>query len=174
MAHAPLALPAAAAAAEPLARGEPAILAVAKKRHRVRRLPVTAEGIAKREQWLARQAQVLRVSRAFAEVGIEARELSDLRSKVSMSLCNLEHFHAFWSGSRRTIFCRSVARSDPFAPARGAPALPSDAVQIGTYAMPCSSALILQDLLDLLLARRAQDLAEPSGDVCSTEGQAAA
>jgi hypothetical protein len=71
-----------------------------------------------------------------------------MRSQFSMSLCNLEEFHAFFSPSVRRFFARCVSRSpeQSFAPSRGASALPKDSIFVGTYAKAFSPADFLDDI----------------------------
>lgn len=74
-----------------------------------------------------------------------------VRSQFSMSLQNLLEFHAFWSRSTRKMFARSVRDpQDAYHAARGRPALPNDALLVGTYAHPATPDDFLQDLNDLI------------------------
>lgn len=79
-----------------------------------------------------------------------------VRSKFSMYLANLPSFHAFWSRTARNLFARSTTRSpaDSFSPARGSPALPPDAIYVGTYAQPFPTDAFLADLHDALASNR--------------------
>ncbi|HSW83481.1 MAG TPA: hypothetical protein VLH12_08405 [Usitatibacter sp.] len=83
---------------------------------------------------------------------IAFREVYDrraFRSQFSMSLCNLDEFHAFFSPSvRNRFFARCVTRSpeDAFTARRGQPALPPDCVFVGTYAKSFSASSFLDDI----------------------------
>jgi hypothetical protein len=73
----------------------------------------------------------------FREVFVESPyDARDVRSQFSMSVANLDSFHAFWSPSQKRMFARSAAcrPEDVRTAARGRPPLPPDAEFIGTYA----------------------------------------
>lgn len=75
-----------------------------------------------------------------------------LRSQFSMCLANLQSFHAFFGRRARRIFARSVSRppEESRAAARGSPAVPPDAVFVGTYYNPFAPDRFLDDLNDAL------------------------
>lgn len=77
---------------------------------------------------------------------------SRFRSQFSMSLCNLEEFHAFFSPSVRRFFARCVSRppEEAFKATRGAAALPPDCVFVGTYAKSFSASDFLNDIDDIV------------------------
>jgi hypothetical protein len=58
-----------------------------------------------------------------------------VRSQFSMSVANLESFHAFWSDSAKKMYARGAAEPPERVrtAARGRPALPLDAEYVGTY-----------------------------------------
>lgn len=68
----------------------------------------------------------------FTESPYDARQV---RSQFSMSVANLESFHAFWSMKEKRMYARSsaCAPEDVRGAARGRPALPDDAIYVGTY-----------------------------------------
>jgi hypothetical protein len=91
----------------------------------------------------------------------QAYDRNAFRSQFSMSLCNLEEFHAFFSPSVRRFFARAVNRSpeECFAARRGSAALPADAVFVATYAKSFSPSDFLNDIDDVierLLGSRSQ------------------
>lgn len=88
--------------------------------------------------------------RALFSSPYDARKV---RSQFSMSLANLVTFHAFWSPSANRMFARSVSRGDPtkaYAPARGSPALPIDAIFVRTYDDRATPNDFFEDLNDVL------------------------
>jgi hypothetical protein len=82
----------------------------------------------------------------------QAYDRNAFRSQFSMSLCNLEEFHAFFSLSMRRFFARCVNRppEDSFRATRGAAALPPDAVYVGSYAKTFSASDFLKDVDDIV------------------------
>lgn len=82
----------------------------------------------------------------------QAYDRNAFRSQFSMSLCNLEEFHAFFSPSVRRFFARCVNRTPEkaFAATRGAAALPKDSIFVGTYAESFSPSDFLNDIDDLV------------------------
>ncbi len=82
----------------------------------------------------------------------QAYDRHAFRSQFSMSLCNLEEFHAFFSPSVRRFFARAVNRSpeDSYSARRGSAALPSDALFVGTYAESFSPSDFLNDIDDVI------------------------
>lgn len=88
----------------------------------------------------------------FRERFVAPYDSREVRSKFSMYLANLAEFHAFWSAASKRLLARSSTRSpkDAFAPARGSPALPKDAIHVGTYAQPFSPDAFLADLNDAI------------------------
>jgi hypothetical protein len=75
-----------------------------------------------------------------------------LGSQFAMSLANLASFHVFWSPTLKRMFARSlsVPLTECAAAARGRPALPADAVHVGTYADPASPDQFFEDLNDAI------------------------
>lgn len=96
----------------------------------------------------ARHMHHLKFRAAFRQ----AYDRDAFRKQFSMSLCNLEEFHAFFSPSVRRFFARRVSRTpeESFAATRGAAALPGDAIFVGTYAKSFSPSDFLNDIDDLL------------------------
>lgn len=88
----------------------------------------------------------------FREVYREPYDARQCRSQFSMSVANLVSFHAFWSPSLRRMFARSstIRPSDCARASRGRPALPPDAVLVGTYVAPVSPDTFFADLNDVL------------------------
>src|SRR6185369_14403692 len=89
---------------------------------------------------------------AFRSEFAQAYDRNAFRSQFSMSLCNLEEFHAFYSHSVRRFFARCVTRApeEAFAATRGAAALPKDSVFVGTYAKSFSASDFLNDIDDIV------------------------
>lgn len=79
-------------------------------------------------------------------------EARQVRSQFSMSLANLSNFHVFFSRCQRRIFARSakVPIESCAGAARGRPALPADAVYVGTYSDPVSPDDFFSDLHDAI------------------------
>jgi hypothetical protein len=77
---------------------------------------------------------------------------STVRSRFSMSLVNLSQLHAYFCAATRKFFARSTNRSpeQARAPTRGSPAVPVDAIYIGTYSHPLRAEEFLGDLDDVL------------------------
>jgi hypothetical protein len=77
------------------------------------------------------------------------------RSQFSMSIANLVACHIFFSRTCSRIFARSsgVPLEECHKPARGRPALPPDAIHIGTYAEPASPDAFFEDLNDALASQ---------------------
>lgn len=86
----------------------------------------------------------------------DAREI---RSKFSMYLANLSHFHAYFAAGH--IFARSSVRppAEAYTAARGSPALPRAAIYVGTYQDPIKPDAFLADLNDALATLGTADLA---------------
>ena len=82
----------------------------------------------------------------------QAYDRNAFRSQFSMSLCNLEEFHAFFSPSVRRFFARCVSRppEEAFKATRGATALPADSLFVGTYARSFSASDFLEDIDDVV------------------------
>jgi hypothetical protein len=76
----------------------------------------------------------------------------EVRSQFSVCTANLSHFHAYWSAAARRLFARSANRpiDDARSPARGSPAVPPEAVHVGTYSDPFTTDAFLADLNDTL------------------------
>jgi hypothetical protein len=80
-----------------------------------------------------------------------------LKSRFSMTLANLEHAHVFIVPADLRILARSADRDVEAAriPRRGSPAIPADALYVGTYAHPFPADLFLADLAYVLTETRA-------------------
>jgi hypothetical protein len=107
-----------------------------------------------------------------------------LTSRLAMYLCNLSTFFVFFSPSRLKVYARqagpNVAPADVRGAARGRPRLPEDALCVGRFAKPATSADVLEDLADVLEGRKAaaaveealQATQEPEApQVCPTVAQ---
>ncbi len=88
----------------------------------------------------------------FRELYLEPYDARRCRSQFSMSVANLVSFHAFYSPTARRMYARSanVPPSSCAGASRGRPALPADAIFIGTYESPVSPAAFFEDLNDAL------------------------
>ena len=76
-----------------------------------------------------------------------------VRSQFSMSLDNLESFHAFWVPAERRLTVRSARRSpeDAYKPSRGrGGAVPKEAIYVNTYSNPVSPDAFFGDLHDAI------------------------
>jgi hypothetical protein len=84
----------------------------------------------------------------------KARLIEAVRSQFSMTLVNLERFHAFWSPALSRFYARSAPLNLPpeacRTSARGRPPIPSDALFIDTYTRPISPERFFEDLCDAL------------------------
>jgi hypothetical protein len=88
----------------------------------------------------------------FRRLYIEPYDSRSVRSWFSMSLANLQACHVFWSRALRRGFARNISRApdDSRAAARGSPAIPADAMYVGTYSSPFAPDAFLDDLNDTL------------------------
>lgn len=88
-----------------------------------------------------------------------------------MSLCNVQAMHVFWSPALRRIYTRSTMRSiaDCYRSGRGRPALPADAVHVGTYLHgDVGARQIMEDLETLLRAPAIERSPEPVAEAHPT------
>lgn len=71
----------------------------------------------------------------FRERFASPYDTRQFRSQFSMSLANLVSMHVFYSRAMNRVFMRSTSVPPPACAesARGRPALPADAVHVGTY-----------------------------------------
>lgn len=105
--------------------------------------------------------------RHFRERFAATYDRARLRSQFSMSLANLDSFHAFWCPASQKLFARSAGRAveDAYKPSRGrGGALPRTARYVGTYSNPCSPSTFLENLDDhLAKLQRCASLATATG-----------
>lgn len=88
----------------------------------------------------------------FRREYLEPYASRQVRSQFAMCIANLQAFHAFWSTEARRIFARSIGRppNESRVAARGSPAVPAEAIYIGTYSDPFTPEAFLADLNDAL------------------------
>jgi hypothetical protein len=90
--------------------------------------------------------------RSIRERFLDSATVQRSRSQFSMSLANLANFHAFWSPTLKRMFARNATMhlSECARASRGRPALPPDAIHVGTYSHPVSTDAFFEDLNDVL------------------------